>query len=98
MIWQEIIFLVGSVFSIVSLAPTLRSSAASVPLATSLPSATLGFVYGVAFLTLGMNFSAVGSLMAGLMWSLIMILRRPAQPERRGERTLSDALAQLTPN
>lgn len=81
--WQDFIFLAGSIISIISLTPTLRSAVASVPLATSLPSATIGFVYGVTYLSLGMSFSAVGSLAAGLMWSLILAFRRPASTESR---------------
>ena len=81
--WQDFVFLAGSVFSIVSLTPTLRSPVATVPLATSLPSATIGFVYGMTYLSLGMTFSAVGSLAAGLMWSFILAFRRPTTPEPR---------------
>ena len=76
--WQDFIFLTGSIFSIVSLTPTLRSTVASVPLATSLPSAVIGLVYGLTYVSLGMTFSAVGAIAAGLMWSLILAFRRPA--------------------
>lgn len=76
--WQDFVFLVGSVVSIVSLTPTLRSALASVPLATSLPSAGIGFLYGATYFTLGMPFSAAGSVAAGLMWSLILAFRRPS--------------------
>lgn len=81
--WQDFIFLTGSIISIISLTPTLRSAVASVPLATSLPSATIGLVYGVTYLTLGMTFSAAGSLAAGLMWSLILAFRCPTNTEPR---------------
>lgn len=76
--WQDFIFLTGSIFSIVSLTPTLRSTVASVPLATSLPSAVIGIVYGLTYVSLGMTFSAVGAIAAGVMWSLILAFRRPA--------------------
>lgn len=85
--WQDFIFLVGSVVSIVSLTPTLRSALASVPLATSLPSAIIGISYGATYFTLGMPFSAAGSLAAGFMWSLILAFRRPTDDE--GESLLS---------
>lgn len=75
--WQDLIFLLGSIFSIVSLTPTLRSAVASIPWATSLPSAAIGLVYGTTYMTLDMTLSAVGSLLAGLMWSLILLFRRP---------------------
>ncbi|UPV72926.1 hypothetical protein M0R89_10240 [Halorussus limi] len=77
MMWQDFVFLAGSVFSLVVLVPTLRDSMANVPLGTALPSATIGFIYGTAFLTLGMTMSAVGSLLTGVMWSLIAALRSP---------------------
>lgn len=81
--WQDFIFLTGSVISIISLTPTLRSAVASVPWATSLPSAAIGLVYGATYLSLGMTFSAAGSFAAGLMWSLILAFRRPTTPESR---------------
>ncbi|QCJ48479.1 hypothetical protein FCF25_03365 [Haloprofundus sp. MHR1] len=75
--WQDLIFLAGSVFSLIVLVPTLRDSMANVPLGTTLPSATIGIVYGTTFFTLGMTLSAVGSLLTGVMWSLIALLRSP---------------------
>jgi len=77
MMWQDLIFLGGSVFSLVVLVPTLRDQMANVPLGTSLPSATLGIIYGTTFLSLGMTMSAAGSLLTGLMWSVIAFLRSP---------------------
>lgn len=89
--WQDFIFMLGSVFSIVSLTPTLRSAIASVPWATSLPSAAIGLVYGMTYFTLGMTLSAVGAVAAGVMWSLILFFRRPSS-------TAADGSAQHTPN
>ena len=77
MMWQDAVFLCGSIFSLIVLVPTLRDSMANVPLGTALPSATIGFIYGTAFLTLGMTMSAVGSMLTGVMWSLIAALRSP---------------------
>lgn len=77
MMWQDLVFMVGSGLSIVFLAPTLRDATARVPLGTSLPSMAIGMVYGVTFLTLGMTFSALGSLAAGTMWALIAAIRSP---------------------
>ncbi|WP_313692238.1 hypothetical protein [Halorarum halobium] len=77
MMWQDLVFLCGSVLSLVVLVPTLRDSMANVPLGTSLPSATIGLVYGTTFFTLGMTMSAVGSLLTGVMWSVIAFLRSP---------------------
>lgn len=77
MMWQDVVFLLGSVFSLVVLVPTLRDSFANVPLGTSLPSATIGVAYGLTFFSLGMTMSAVGSLATGVMWSLVALLRSP---------------------
>ncbi|ELZ19118.1 hypothetical protein C476_12983 [Natrinema limicola JCM 13563] len=77
MMWQDLVFMIGSSLSIVFLAPTLRDSSARVPLGTSLPSMGIGLVYATTFFTLGMSFSAVGALAAGTMWSLIALFRSP---------------------
>ncbi|MCU4972118.1 hypothetical protein OB955_05145 [Halobacteria archaeon AArc-m2/3/4] len=75
--WQDFVFLIGSSLSIVFLAPTLRDSSARVPLGTSLPSMGIGAVYAFTFASLGMTFSAMGSLSAATMWSLIALYRSP---------------------
>ncbi|OAQ53018.1 hypothetical protein HTG_09310 [Natrinema mahii] len=77
MMWQDLVFMLGSGLSIVFLAPTLRDSSARVPLGTSLPSMGIGFVYATTFFTLGMTFSALGAFAAGTMWSLIALFRSP---------------------
>ncbi|MFC7154592.1 hypothetical protein ACFQPA_03870 [Halomarina halobia] len=75
--WQDLIFLAGSVSSLFVLVPTLRDSMANVPLGTSAPSATIGIVYGVTFFSLGMTLSAAGAFLTGIMWSLIAAIRSP---------------------
>lgn len=92
MIWQDFVFLAGSMFSVIVLAPTLRSKTASVPWGTSLPSAIIGIIYGATFFTLDMRFSAAGALVAGTMWSLIALFRHPNQKHEPTE-TQSDAAA-----
>ena len=77
MMWQDLVFMLGSGLSIVFLAPTLRDASARVPLGTSLPSMGIGFVYATTFFTLGMTFSAMGAFAAGSMWSLIALFRSP---------------------
>lgn len=77
MMWQDLVFLAGSVFSLLVLVPTLRNSMANVPLGTTLPSASIGVIYGTTFFTLGMTMSAVGSMLTGVMWSVIALLRSP---------------------
>ena len=78
MMWQDLVFMIGSGLSIGFLVPTLRDANARVPIGTSLPSMALGVVYGLTFATLGMTFSALGAFAAGLMWSLIAVVRSPA--------------------
>lgn len=90
MIWQDFVFLAGSMFSIFVLAPTLRSKTASVPWGTSFPSAFIGLVYSFTFFTLDMTFSAAGALVAGGMWSLIALFRHPNRNQETTE-SKSDA-------
>lgn len=77
MMWQDMIFLDGSAFSLLVLLPTLRDSLAHIPLGTTLPCAALGFIYGTTFFSLGMTLSAIGSILTAIMWSLIAALRSP---------------------
>ncbi len=77
MIWQDLVFLVGSMTSVMFLYPTLRDKASRVPRATSIPSMLIGGVYSLTFFTLGMHFSAFGSFAACTMWSLIALFRNP---------------------
>ncbi len=71
------VFLVGSLLSVGFLIPTVRNAGACVPRATSVPSVVVGFVYSLTFLSLGMEFSALGSFAACTMWSLIVYFRAP---------------------
>lgn len=80
MMWQDLVFLAGSALSIVFLAPTIRDSTARIPLGSSVPSMTIGAVYAITYGTLGMTFSAIGSLGVAIMWSLIVSYRAP-RPE-----------------
>ena len=75
--WQDFVFLAGSMLSLFFLVPTLRDSMARVPLGTTAPSAAIGFIYGATFLSLGMTFSGFGAIATGLMWTAIASLRSP---------------------
>ncbi|SDL05819.1 hypothetical protein [Natronorubrum texcoconense] len=77
MMWQDLVFLAGSVLSIVFLAPTVRDSAARIPLGSSVPSMTIGAVYSFTYATMGMTFSALGAAGVAIMWSLIVCYRAP---------------------
>lgn len=77
MIWQDVVFLLGSISSMFVLVPTLQDASAKIPLGTSLPSAVIGTAYAVAFFTLGMAPSAAGSFVTGITWALVAALRSP---------------------
>lgn len=89
MMWQDFVFLIGSMTSVVFLYPTLRSKASQVPRATSIPSMLIGGAYSVTFFTLGMTFSAAGAFAACTMWSLIAAFRPPEDTTLREEFRLS---------
>ncbi|WP_049890685.1 hypothetical protein [Natrinema versiforme] len=104
--WQDLIFLAGSVLSIVFLAPTVRDATANIPLGSSVPSMTIGAIYAVTYATMGMTFSAAGSLGVAMMWSLIVSYRSPSPHDgpanvvrfagslaRQARRTVSDFLS-----
>lgn len=78
MMWQDFVFLAGSVLSIVFLAPTVRDPTARVPLGSSVPSMTIGAIYSFTYATMGMTFSAAGALGVATMWSLIVCYRAPS--------------------
>lgn len=103
MMWQDLVFLAGSVLSIVFLAPTVRDATANIPLGSSVPSMTIGAVYAGTYATMGMRFSAFGSLGVAAMWSLIVCYRSPGPHEgpanvgrfvrsliRQGRRTVTE--------
>ncbi|ELY71961.1 hypothetical protein C490_04337 [Natronobacterium gregoryi SP2] len=77
--WQDFVFLAGSVLSIVFLAPTVRDANARVPLGSSIPSMTIGSIYSFTYATMGMTFSALGSIGVATMWSLIAFYRAPGE-------------------
>lgn len=79
MMWQDLVFLAGSTLSIVFLAPTIRNATARVPLGSSVPSMTIGAIYAFTYATMGMTFSAVGSIGVAAMWSLIASYRAPSE-------------------
>ncbi len=98
MMWQDFVFMAGSLFSLVFLLPTLRDSMANVPLGTSLPSATIGFIYGGTFMSLGMMYSGLGAMSAGLMWSAIAVIRSPSPFPIRNQSEKSPAPSASPPN
>ncbi|QSW98577.1 hypothetical protein [Haloterrigena alkaliphila] len=78
MSWQDLVFLCGSLLTVVALLPTLRNANARIPLGTSVPKLTLAVVYTATFHSLGMTFSAVGLLGTAVAWSLVAYYRSPS--------------------
>jgi len=95
MSWQDFVFLVGSMVSVMFLYPTLRDKASQVPRATSIPSMIIGGVYSMTFFTLGMEFSALGSFSACTMWSLIAAFRGPDGSSLREELSIRAMRARI---
>ncbi|WP_126664015.1 hypothetical protein [Haloterrigena salifodinae] len=93
MMWQDFVFLAGSVLSITFLAPTVRDPTAQVPLGSSVPSMTVGTVYSFTYATMGMTFSAAGALGVATMWSLIACYRSPGPVS--GPQTIARFVASL---
>lgn len=78
MTWQEGVFLVGGLCSVIILAPTLRNSDSRVPRTTSLPIAIRSIIYTLTFYTLNMPSSAIGAALGTAMWVLICTFRAPS--------------------
>ena len=93
MMWQDFVFLAGSVLSIVFLAPTIRDSSARIPLGSSFPSMAIGGIYSFTYATMGMTFSSLGSAGVAIMWSLIVCYRAPSP--HSGPRNIVHFLASL---
>ncbi|RBI64142.1 hypothetical protein [halophilic archaeon] len=80
--WQDFVFLGGSIVIMLSLVPTLRDEDASVPLRTSLPSVVVLFAQTIAFATIGLTASAVGTGMGFVLWTLIAKRKSPVRERR----------------
>ncbi|MGQ3412697.1 hypothetical protein ACT4ML_10615 [Natrinema sp. LN54] len=92
MIWQDVVFMAGSLLSVVFLVPALRDATARIPVATSLPKMALGAVYAATFATMEMDLAAIGLLATGVMWGLLAAYRSPraaASPRTRRSVSMS---------
>lgn len=76
--WQDFVFLGGSIVIMLSLVPTLRDDDATVPLRTSVPSVVVLFAQTIAFATIGLTASALGTGMGFVLWSLIAKYKGPS--------------------
>ena len=92
MAWQDLIFLAGSLLTVIVLVPAARDVDARIPLVTSLPKMTLGVVYAVTFASMGMYLAAIGLIGTGVMWWLIAAYRSPNGLSIRPRRTRSTAV------
>ena len=77
MAWQDLVFLGGSLLTVVALLPTLRDLDARIPLETSFPKFALAVIYTGTFYTLGMTLSAAGLLATAVAWALVARYRSP---------------------
>jgi len=83
-VWQDIYFmLAGWAFGLL-VYPILRDEDASVPRWSSVPTATLLYGHVIAFTTLGLYLSALGSLLTALMWTALAIWKAPSGGSERG--------------
>ncbi|WP_327052661.1 hypothetical protein [Halomicrococcus gelatinilyticus] len=94
--WQDFVFLGGSVIIMLSLVPTLRDENASVPLRTSLPSVVVLFAQTIAFATIGLTASALGTGMGVVLWSLIAKWKSPNH-ERIFDRSFGRYVSTIIP-
>lgn len=71
MIWQDVVFSLGSIFFCVALIPTLRDRHARVPLFTSLTTAFWLVAFAAAQVTLGCLLAPACEMVCTFLWLLI---------------------------
>lgn len=79
--WQEWVFTIGSVVFMLTLWPTMRNAQAYVPRLTSAPIAVMLSLYVIAFVSLGLIWSAVFTWGTAACWTFINI-RRGSKPKK----------------
>ena len=72
MIWQDLVFTVGGCLFTLALIPTLRSSMKP-PLSTSVLTGIILFAFGLTYLTLGLQLSAISIIVNAGAWLSIAI-------------------------
>jgi len=75
--WQDLVFLVGGFIGAAVLWPGILDSDAAWPRKSSVPTAVMLGAYTVAFYTLGLHLSALGSVLTGLTWAVIAVFKTP---------------------
>lgn len=68
--WQDYVFTFGALVFSIALIPALRSKEKP-PIITSLPTATILFVFGVTYSTLDLWLSMAASIVNGLIWGTL---------------------------
>lgn len=77
MMWQDLVFMVGTFALALMLLPTLLDTDAAVPRTTSLPTAVVVSAFVVAFASMGMWLAAAGNVLSVLFWLVIAAKRAP---------------------
>jgi hypothetical protein len=75
--WQDLVFLVGGFFGAVILWPGILDPDSAWPRKSSVPTAIMLAAYTVAFYTLGLHLSAIGSVLTGGTWAVIALFKAP---------------------
>lgn len=73
--WQDKIFSFGGVVFAATLLPTVLSSEAAAPLWTSIPTAIMLTVFGIAYFTMKYWWALSTNIATAIMWWLVVFLR-----------------------
>lgn len=78
--WQDVVLSIGSILFTIALLPTLRDKKASLPVTTSLLTASVLSSYLIVYISLGLWFAAICGCSVALAWWLILLFRRIRNP------------------
>lgn len=81
MIWQDIVFGVGTALFSIALIPTLRDTQKPA-LQTSLMTAVVLFIFAFTSATLGLWFACGSQILNGLIWSTLAWQRHTQKPAK----------------
>jgi hypothetical protein len=74
-IWQDWVFLVGTIFFDIAAAISLINPSTVVPLFSSIATAVVGVALGYTQYTLNLKITSIASYVNALIWALIAIYR-----------------------
>lgn len=90
--WQDLVFTVGSLSFSVALLPMLRRGADRPPIFSSSLTSFWLIAYGVVFVTLSLVFSAITSIINGILWGTIAFLKwREPRVRKKRAREITDS-------